>query len=368
MDEYGVEFGIFDDIALTTLSARRNEIQNNTVNRECQTMMYLEQNIQYESGKDIDVKFRKDKMPTGSYEGDEERPTESPPLYAGGKVGWKEVDVTTSFSERDLVENIGLNIRQVIAMKSIRNVPRGHRQTMFDLFQGYHQAALMDLKEEIARQIILSNGRNRKTGNWTDIEGFKVFMNKGAHYAGLDPDDDRIGKFDAPSIVSGELDNIWDVKELDLKNKEEVNQLHLTNLISDAKQYGQVGKIYIMCSSRHYNALEYAYEGDKTRQDETAIKMGFERNMYIPRLGATIYEETFLKGEDESTLYGWMPRHVHLVKNRALDMEFSGVLVDLHRNRIVFRYKCMLNTRCSWRAGQFRILNALPGDNFGAYQ
>lgn len=358
------EFGIFNDIALATLSARRNQIQNNTVNRECQTMMYLEQNVQYDSGTDIDVKFRKDKMPASSYEGAEERPTESPPLYAGGKIGWKEVDVTVAMTERDLVENIGLNIQQVLAMRSIRNVSRGHMNTMFDLFQGYHEAALMDLKEEICRQVMLSDGRNPITGNPTDIEGFPVVMAKGQNYAGLDPNDDKIGKFDAESIISQEKDNIWDIKQLDLENKEEVNQLHLTNLASDAKQYGQVGRILVACSSRHYNAFEYTFEGDKTRQDDMAVKMGFERNMFIPRLGVTIYEETFLKGAHESTLYGWMPRHVHLVKNRALDMAFSGVMVDIHRNRIVFRYKCMLNLRCSWRAGCFRILNALPGDNF----
>ena len=360
----GEEYGIFNDIALATLSARRNQIMNNTVNRECQTMMYLEQNVQYDSGKDIDVKFRKDKMPTGSYEGAEERPVESPPLYAGGKIGWKEVDVTVALTERDMVENIGLNIQQILAMKSIRNISRGHMQTMFDLFQGYHEAALMDLKEEIARQILLSDGRSPDTGNYTDIEGFPVFMNKGKAYAGLNPTDKRLGKFDAESIISGEKDDLWDIKQLDLENKREVTQLDFTNLGSDVRAYGKIGKIYVAVSSRHYNALEYVYEGDKTRQDQTAIRMGFERNMYIPRIGMTIYEETFLKGTHENTMYGWMPRHVHLVKNRALDMAFSGVMVQIDRNRVVFRYKCMLNLRCSWRAGNFRILNALPGDNY----
>ena len=222
----------------------------------------------------------------------------------------------------------------------------------------------MDLKEEIARQVLLSDGRNAMTGNYTDIEGFPVFMNKGRPYAGLDPADSRLGKFDARSTVSGEEDYIWDVKELDLQNKEEVNQLHLTNLASDVKMYGPTGPIYVACSSRHYNAFEYAFEGDKVRQDSMAVRMGFERNMYIPRVGVTIYEENFLKGDDEGTLYGWMPRHVHLVKNRSLDMAFSGVMVQIDRNRVLFRYKCMLNLRCSWRAGNFRILNALPGDNF----
>ena len=360
MDEYG----IFNDIALATLSARRNEIMNNTVNRECQTMMYLEQNVQYDSGKDIDVKFRKDKMPASSYEGAEERPVESPPLYAGGKIGWKEVDVTVALTERDMVENIGLNIQEILAMKSISNMSRGHMQTMYDLFQGYHEAAIMDLREEICRQIMLSDGKNPISGNYTDIEGFPVFMAKGENYAGLNPEDKRLGTFDAESIISGKRDNIWDIKQLDLNGEREVTQLDFTNLASDVKQYGKVGKIYVAMSSRHYNAMEYTFEGDKTRQDMTAVKMGFNRNMYIPRCDVTIYEETFLKGEHEDVMYGWMPRHVHIVKNRSLDMAFSGVMVQIDRNRVVFRYKSMLNMRCSWRAGCFRILNALPGDNF----
>ena len=358
------EFGVFNDIALTTLSARRNEIANNTVNRECQTWMYMEQNVKYESGTDIDVKFRKDKLPTGSYEGAEERPVESPPLYVGGKVGWKEMDVTVAFTERDLVENIGLNIQQVKSMKTISNMSRGHQQTMFDLFQGNYEAAMMDFREDQCTQLMLSDGRNPETGNYTDIEGFRVFMNKGEPYAGLNPTDDRIGTFDAESIISGERDPIWDIKQLDLENKREVNQLDFTNLISDCKAYGPQGKMYIAMSSRHYNALEYVYEGDKTRQDNTAVKMGFEKNMYIPRMGATIYEETFLKGEHEGTMYGWSPRHCHIVRNRALNMQFSGVMYDIHRNRIVYRFKTMQNVRCSWRSGLFRILRALPGDNY----
>lgn len=360
----GNEYGIFNDIALATLSARRNEIQNNTVNRECQTWMYLNQNPQYATGNAIDVKFRKDKMPTGSYAGAQARPTESPPLYAGGKIGWKLVDVTVALNEQDMLENIGLNIQDIAAMRSISNMTRGDQQTMFDLFQGYHEAAIMDLREEICSQIMLSDGMDPETGLYTDIEGFRVFMNKGQPYAGLNPNDDRIGKFDAESIISGERDNIWDVKELDLENKREVDQLDFTNLASDAMQYGQVGKIYVAMSSRHYNAMEYSYEGDKTSRDETAIRMGFQKNMYIPRMGVTIYEERFLKGEYENTMYGWMPRHVHIVKHPNLDFEFSGVMVEIDKNQIVFRYKSMLNLRCSWRAGCFRILNALPGDNY----
>ena len=358
------EYGIFNDIALATLSARRNEIMNNTVNRECQTMMYLEQNIQYDSGKDIDVKFRKDKMPASSYEGAEERPVESPPLYAGGKIGWKENDVTVALTERDMVENIGLNIQQILRMNSISNMSRGDAQTMYDLFQGYYEAALMDFKEERCRQIMLSDGRNPVSGNYTDIEGFPVFMAKGENYAGLNPEDKRLGRFDAESIISGEMDYLWDIKQLDLKNEREVTQLDLTNLASDVYQYGKRGKLYVACSSRHYNAFEYTFEGDKTRQDMTAVRMGFERNMYIPRMGLTIYEETFLKGDHENTMYGWQPKHVHLVKHRALDMEFSGAMVQIDRNRVVYRFKSMSNLRCSWRAGNFRILNALPGDNY----
>ena len=360
MDNYGV----FNDIALATLSARRNEIMNNTVNRECQTMMFLEQNVQYASGDKIDVKFRKDKMPAGSYEGAEERPVDSPPLYAGGKIDWKENDVTVALTERDMVTNIGLNIQDILKMNSIRSMSRGDAQTMYDLFQGYYEAAIMDFKEEICRQVMLSDGLNTKSGNYTDIEGFPVVFDKGESYADLDPGDKRIGVFDAESIVSGVKDPIWDIKQLDLNNEREVTQLDLTNLASDCYQYGQRGKLYVAVSSRHYNAFEYTFEGDKVRQDMTAVRMGFERNMYIPRLGITIYEETFLKGDHENTMYGWQPRHMHIVKHRALDMEFSGAMVQIDRNRVVYRFKSMMNLRCRWRAGMFRILNALPGDNF----
>ena len=260
--------------------------------------------------------------------------------------------------ERDLVKNIGMNIRQLCDMRSLSRLPRGHRNTMFNLLQGYIEAALMDFKEERSRQIMLSNGYNSETGNYTDIEGFGVFMQKGESYALLDPADSRIGRFDAESITTGEKDYIWDIRQLDLENKREVTQLDFPNLGSDARAYGPVGKIFVACSSRHYNALEYSFEGDKTSRNATAVRMGFARNMYIDRLDITIYEETFLKGAAENTMYGWMPRHVRLVKNKALDMEFSGVMPQIDRNKVVFRYKTMSNIRNSWRAGCFRIINA----------
>ena len=345
--------GIFNDIVLGTLNARLKDIETDTLNRECMTLAMLQKNAIYEEGDAISVKFRKDKLPVGTYEYDQQRPVESPPLFVGGSIRWKTTDVTVSVNEQDMIENSGLNIQQILNMKSINKIPSGHLNTLFSLFQEYHTAALIDIQEGQAEQIF-GDGYDKETGYYTAIEGFPVIFNKGGSYAGLDPNDERIGKFSRTSVVSGTNDNIWDPREMDLENKRAGTSLDITNIATDARQ-GRKGDIWLAMSPEHYNAMEYAYEGDKTRSNAEAIKLGFKKHMYVPRLDVTLYSEDFLTGSND--WYGWMPRHMKLVKNASLSMAFSGVMVQIDKNRIVYRYKDMCNLRCSSRANQFVIRN-----------
>ena len=345
---------IFGDLLLSTLNARMEEINMKSLSRKSLTLAMLQNKAVYDSGKNIEVKFRKDRLPVGSYSGYDQRPMEHKELFAGGQIGWKTNDVTVVIDEETLVLNSGLNIARIMQYKSINRMPASHQHTLFDIFQKYHMAALEDLEDEIAKQIF-GDGINDQ-GEYKDIEGFPVFTAYDKPYAGLDPNDARIGVFDRVSVASGTRDKIWNPRYLDLKSARAVEQLDFANLGSDIRRGAKTSSIYVAMSEEHYNNLEYIFEGDKER-DALAVKLGYNQNMYYPRLNMTFYPEDYI---EDGSIYGWMPEHVKLVKNRDLMMQFSGVMVQLDRNVIVYRYKDMCNMRCDSRAHTFVIKNALP--------
>ena len=345
---------IFGDLLLSTLNARMEEINMRSLSRKSLTLAMLQSKAEYDSGKAIEVKFRKDRLPVGSYSGYDQRPMEHKELFAGGQVGWKTNDVTVVIDEETLVLNSGLNIAKIMQYKSINRMPASHQHTLFDIFQKYHIAALEDLEDEIAKQV-WGDGFNDQ-GEYKDIEGFPVMFAYDKPYAQMSPDDKNIGVFDRVSVTSQERDKIWNPRYLDLKGEEPVTQLHFANLASDVRRGAKTSQIYVAMSEEHYNNLEYIFEGDKER-DEVAVSLGYSQNMYYPRLNMTFYPEDYI---EDGTIFGWMPEHVKLVKNRDLTMQFSGVMVQLDRNVIVYRYKDMCNLRNDSRAHGFIIENALP--------
>lgn len=345
---------IFGDLLLSTLNARMDQINMKSLSRKSLTLAMLQSKAIYESGKAIEVKFRKDRLPVGSYSGYDSRPMEHKELFAGGQIGWKTNDVTVVIDEETLVLNSGLNIAKIMQYKSINRMPAMHQHTLFDIFQKYHMAALEDLEDEVAKQVF-GNGYNDE-GQYKDIEGFPVFMAYDQPYAGLSPDDKEIGRFDRVSVSSGERDKIWNPRYVNLNNERAVTQLDFANLGSDIRRGAKTSPVYVAMSEEHYNNLEYIFEGDK-RRDEVAVHLGYKQNMYYERLNMTFYPEDYI---EDGTIYGWMPEHVKLVKNRDLNMQFSGVMVQLDRNVIVYRYKDMCNLRCDSRAHCFIIENALP--------
>lgn len=349
-----VDTAIFGDLLLSTLNARMDEINMKSLSRRSLTHAMLQQNAVSESGKAIEVKFRKDRLPAGSYSGYDQRPMEHKELFAGGQVGWKTNDVTVVIDEETLVLNSGLNIAKIMQYRNINRMPASHQHTLFDIFQKYHMAALEDLEDEEAGQIF-GDGFNDQ-GEYKDIEGFPVIFGYDKKYANIDPDDKDIGVFDRVSVTSGQRDKIWNPRRLDLENESPVTQLHFANLASDVRRGAKTSKIYVAMSEEHYNNLEYIFEGDKDR-DEQAVSLGYTQNMYYPRLNMTFYPEDYI---EDGTIYGWMPEYLKLVKNRDLNMQFSGVMVQLDRNVIVYRYKNMCNLRCDSRAHLFLIENALP--------
>lgn len=345
---------IFGDLLLSTLNARMDEIDMKTLSRKSLTLAMLQKNAVYDSGKEIEIKFRKDRLPVGSYSGYDQRPMEHKELFVGGKIGWKTNDVTVVIDEETLVLNSGLNIAKIMSYKTINRMPAQHQFTLFDIFQKYHMAALEDLEDEQAQQVF-GNGFNDR-GQYKDIEGFPVFMDYGKPYAGLDPHDEDIGKFNRISVTSGVRDRIWDIRYLDLKGERSVTQLDFANLGSDIRRGAKTSTVYVALPEEHYNNLEYVFEGDKMR-DEAAVHLGYKQNIYYPRLNMTFYPEDYI---EDNVIYGWMPEHIELVKNKDLSMQFSGVQVQLDRNVILYRYKDMCNIRCNSRAHCFKIVNALP--------
>ena len=346
---------IFGDLLLSTLSAKMDEVDFKSLSRESLTLAKLESEAEYESGKDIEVKFRKERLPAGSYSGYDKRPMEHKELYTGGRVDWKLNDVTVMIDEETMVKNTGLNIQDVMRYKKVRNMPASHQLTMFDLFHSYNIAAHEDLDNLIAKQIF-SDGFNDE-GEYKDIEGFQVIMAFGEPYAGIDPNDERVGKFDREGVTSKKKDNIWDVRYLDLQDKRPVEEIDFANLCSDIRRGSRTSKIYVAMGEEWFNNLENVFEGDKIREDEEAIKWGFTQSIHYPRFNLTAYPEDYI---EDGTMYGWMPKHLKLIKNRSMDKVFSGVMVQIDANVVTYRYKIMCNLRCDSRARCFRIDNALP--------
>ena len=209
MADFGsITYPVLDQLQLTTLAAKSDEINMATLNRQSSIHGMLEANSMDEAGWGIEVKNRIARGNVGAHRGASVINTERQELFAGGKIEWKEYHATVTIDQRTLLENCQMNIADISRMTSWGQVSGDKRYKLIDLLGKEMMATLEDLTDLISEDIY-SDGTPR-ADDPDRLEGLGAIIAPGQPYAGVGHD--AWNKFDRRGKLSGDYDYVWDPK------------------------------------------------------------------------------------------------------------------------------------------------------------
>jgi hypothetical protein len=102
-------------------------------------------------------------------------------------------------------------------------------------------------------------------------------------------------------------------------------------------------------------------EGQKTR-NRMAEELGFEDHIKALNFNATFFPDDYCQGPDgeENVVYGFQPRHLQMLINRADNMVFHPGVIPDDQFSIVFRMTHTHAVVCDDRARTFKFSNINP--------
>ena len=357
MADFGsITYPVLDQLQLTTLAAKSDEINMATLNRQSSIHGMLEANSMDEAGWGIEVKNRIARGNVGAHRGASVINTERQELFAGGKIEWKEYHATVTIDQRTLLENCQMNIADISRMTSWGQVSGDKRYKLIDLLGKEMMATLEDLTDLISEDIY-SDGTPR-ADDPDRLEGLGAIIAPGKPYAGVGHDAWR--KFDRRGKLSGDYDYVWDPKYRDFGNTSaRANDYYAAG--HDMHRGRRAGAIWVVMPSLHYDNLSLMLEGQKTRNAE-AEELGFYDHVHAINFNMTFFPDDFCEGPDgeENVVYGIMPEHVKMLHMMGDKLTFHPGVIPDDQFTIVFRITKTMALRCDDRARTFKFDNVLP--------
>ena len=356
-DSFGqTTYPILDQLQLTTMAAKADEINMATLGRQSALHGMLEANSMDEAGWGIEVKNRIARGNVGAHRGASPINTERQELFAGGKIEWKEYHATVTIDQRTLNENCQMNLQDIKNITSWGQVSGEKRYKLIELLGREMVATLEDLTDRISEDLY-SDGT--PLGDEPDrLEGLGAIIAHNKPYAGVSHDGWH--KFDRKGKLSGDYDYVWNPKYVDFQNTS-ARANHYYAAGHDMHRGRRADAIWVVMPSLHYDNLSLMLEEQKVRNKE-AEELGFMDHVHALNFNMTFFPDDFCQGPDgrENVIYGFKPAHLKMLHSIGDKMTFhSGVIPD-NQFTIVFRISTTLCLRCDDRARTFMFDNVLP--------
>lgn len=338
---------VLDQITLATL-AEYPDLNREVLSRDCPALRMLQEKAVRKGGKSIDVTVRYKRNNGGWYSGYDQFDTAHVDQLAQGTLQWKNVYVNVTIDEDTLVENAGMNIRDLMSIRDIRRLGKRDRHTIFNIFGEEFAGAVDDIKDKMATGIY-SDG----TGDGgKQVTGFAAAIDDDNTYAGIAYNE--LGTFDYTGILSGTNDQIWASKKKDLSSAS-LDLSTIADVLNDCAK-GAHSPSWAFLPRDLYSALALQLEGQKTRPNPDISQIGFRNNIEWLEFGVTFFRDEYCPS---GTVYFVNPEFMKLYIHPALDMSFSSFKEPTDQAAITGQLKCKMQLVSTDRAKQGVIVNAV---------
>jgi len=275
---------VLDQITLATL-AEYPDLNREVLSRDCPALRMLQENAVRVGGRSIDVSVRYKRNNGGWYSGYDQFDTAHVDQLAQGTLQWKNVYVNVTIDEDTLVENAGMNIRDLLNIRDVRRLPKRDRHTIFNIFGEEFAGALDDIKDKFATSLY-SDGT---ADGGKELTGFAATIDNDNTYAGIAYNE--LGTFDYVGIISGTYDNIWAAKVKDLSSAS-LDLASTADILNDSAK-GAHSPNWGFLPRDLYSALALQLEGQKTRPNPDVSAIGFRNNIEWLEFGVTFFRDEY---------------------------------------------------------------------------
>lgn len=394
---------IMEQIQLATLPSDQG-LNTSLLSKTSPFLRVLQEKAKRESGSPIRVQLRHNRNNTQWYtgydtlggSGDRTGPTNTDSNVGAAGTNqwgqavyqWRNLAVTVSISEDQLVENANMNIADLLGRTSMESLPERDRHTIFNIFGKEVELAFEDSSDALATGLMNREGdadsshRVSATATGDDGQGAAInsifdILSSSVTCGGLSGS--ALGNFTQQGLLSAYRDAAegagatttpkWAARTLDLDvdseaagyNDGDLTRKVLGLALHDTAQGGTDSVDYIFVNPKVYVALEQDLQGD-VRRDEYMTDLGFRQNMQWGAFGTTIMADPYMPLED---VVGINTNHTWLAIHPALDQEFSGFKTHPNKAAIEGQLKVKLQLVCDDRAKNFWIHGATKYNNLG---
>ena len=351
-----VTLPVLDQLQLTTLAAWRNRLNMSTLDRESAAWGMLKARSMMEEGHDIELKSRIGRANVAAHRGASTISTRRHELFAGARVEWKEYHATVTIDQRTLVQNCQMNVRDVARMTSWGQMRSDARDKLIDLLGKEMEAALVDMVDRFSEDLYADGTPINDEPD--RLEGLGKIIEPNVAYAGVSHTAFR--KFRRRGKLSGTHDFVHNPRSKNFNNKS-ARWNDFYQAFHDIHRGKRTGEIWVVCPSNHYDNISLMLEGQKTR-NRMAEELGFDDHIKAINHNATFFPDDFCQGPDgnENVIYGFQPRHLMMLINRADNMTFHPGVIPDDQFSIVFRITHTHAIVCDDRARTFKFYNVTP--------
>jgi len=282
---------VLDEITIST-EAMYPDLNMSVLSRQSAFTRELQDSaVTDEDGSPIEVRVRYKRNPGFAYGGYDVLPTDPEEQFAKGSLQWRNLGVSVTVDEDTLVENASLNIKDLLSLTSIKDLPARGRKTIFNLFGKKMAGAIEDFQELFAN-VMWGNTVGPKFPH-----SIQTIIDNAGSYAGMSVSE--LQTFDYLGILSGVYDNIWSCRNYNAANAP--FQLDFVGSACDDASRGgadRVSRVYMPLAI--YQNAELQLEGQKVRDDKLA-NIGFQDNVRWTSKGITFVADDFCPA---NTIYG----------------------------------------------------------------
>ena len=340
---------VLDQITIATL-AMHGDLNTAVLSRDSAALRIFQDAAVENTGSPLNVKIRYKRNNGGWYSNFDQFNTTRVEQFAEGQLQWANVYVNVTIDEDTLVENSAYNIKDLMSMDNLKNLPARDRNTIFNLFGEEMAGALDDIRKLLATSVY-SDGT---TNGGKELTGLKAIVDSGTAYAGISATE--LGSFDYNGFLSTTTDGVWAGREKSLASAS-ITLDELANGLNDANQGGADSVDCIFCPLDIYSSLELQLEGQRTRVNADMADIGFRQNIEWVSFGATIYPDPYCEA---NTVYGINKNHTRMYIHPALNMEFSGFKEPTDQAAITGQLKLKTQMACDDRAKNFKLTSVNP--------
>lgn len=314
----------------------------------------LQVNPGMETGDRIDVNLVMED-PVGDWYNDADRFNyrKKDPLVKG-TLKWKKFYTGNSLTEDEL-NAFGTNLIAVRNARGLSDISSSHSLVLIDKIAAEVRAMNKYVTKRLSAAVLeKGDARGERM-----ITGLDAITARNESYAGLDPD--AYGDLDIESVITTEREGKWNTHEIDLGGQP-IGQDHIALLASAIHRSSMMNAIRGVGSVRDFNYLNLQHEPDKNRNN-SALRLGFGRHIYYPEHNVTFFPDAFMTGATlGTTAFFYMAARVGYLIHKALNMQFSGVMMSYDQPFAGYRVSHKAQMRCDDRSRTGRLSNTGSGN------